>query len=476
MSSENLPKRAGAFLRSILPAESAHWLLLFGSTFLFISQHLRWWPKPVLYSASQYEWRIHVYLMAFILLMAGAAGYYVSFLRCRRPVLRLFTLVLLPTLASLLAIPFVGAVWFPDEIGLGKFGLGSVNSSINDYWPAIPHLLTNLGPGLQFAATGFLLIAIFTVLLKRGSATLPVHLAVSPEFPLASSPSDDENRRIMLFVWMMISLVPLASLVGGMITSGLYLTFAGSASSHIAFVIWMNRTSDVLSLFLLVFFGMGKARRQTLRESFRLPPVKYLLLAPLFPAAIASVWPLGLYVQDRIYWAISEFGKEATPQLASYFTLPTVSSSWYLAAALVEEIAWRGFLQPRFIRRYGMARGIFLLAMVWGAFHFSGDFRSSMAPVAVFTALAHRLVFVVALSYVLAWLTIRSESVLPAALAHGVFNMFALDGSPTYAPFWFSMAMWAILACVLFRYFPPTPPDEVAATDTGPTYVVSPQV
>jgi membrane protease YdiL (CAAX protease family) len=43
---------------------------------------------------------------------------------------------------------------------------------------------------------------------------------------------------------------------------------------------------------------------------------------------------------------------------------------------------------------------------------------------------AARLASAVSLSYVLAWLTIRSESILPAAVSHAIYNNFVTDCGP----------------------------------------------
>jgi len=62
----------------------------------------------------------------------------------------------------------------------------------------------------------------------------------------------------------------------------------------------------------------------------------------------------------------------------------------------------------------------------------------------------------VALNFVLAWLTLRSESVVPAAIAHALYNV--LIYSPIGPQFAgkdvLRVALWAVLAYVLFRYWP----------------------
>lgn len=77
----------------------------------------------------------------------------------------------------------------------------------------------------------------------------------------------------------------------------------------------------------------------------------------------------------------------------------------------------------------------------------------------------------VTLSFVLAWLTLRSGSVVPAAIAHTVYNIliFSAFGLPFAGKSTLRIALWAVLAYLLFRYRPApeqpnTEPVNLAAT------------
>ena len=156
------------------------------------------------------------------------------------------------------------------------------------------------------------------------------------------------------------------------------------------------------------------------------------------------------------------WGKYAPPSLDTYFGLPEVATIWYVVPALVEEIAWRGYLQPRFIRRYGLVRGTFLVGIVWGAFHFFWDFNSFMTSGSIVRHLIERPIGTVCLSYVLAWLTISSESILPAALAHAAYNSLITDRAmPPRTPWWPSLLLWIAAGFVLLRFFPTQSADNV---------------
>jgi membrane protease YdiL (CAAX protease family) len=185
------------------------------------------------------------------------------------------------------------------------------------------------------------------------------------------------------------------------------------------------------------------------------------LLALAFPACIDFLISTGQYVVARAHWAAHDFGRFVPPQFGSYFGVPDI---WFLLlffAALFEEVIFRGPLQPRFIHRYGLYRGIFLVGIVWAASHFYSDFPfSHFTDKEVFLKLALRLFMCVTLSFVLAWLTLRSGSVLPAAIAHTVYNIliFSAFGLPFAEKSTLRIALLAVLAYILFRYW--TVPEE----------------
>jgi membrane protease YdiL (CAAX protease family) len=122
-----------------------------------------------------------------------------------------------------------------------------------------------------------------------------------------------------------------------------------------------------------------------------------------------------------------------------------------------EEAIFRGLLQTRFIQKYGMYRGMFLVGIVWAAFHFFSGFSFvRFTDQEVFVKLGFRIFMYVTLNFVLAWPTSRSESVVPAVIAHTLFNVLVLSplGPPFVGKDVSRVALWAALAYVLFRYWP----------------------
>ncbi|MGO9642075.1 MAG: lysostaphin resistance A-like protein [Candidatus Acidiferrales bacterium] len=483
MSSESSPapaRRLISFLRSVLPAEPAQWLLLAGATFLFISPELRWWPGPssTLLAEAQFlpfpglpfiMWAKLARLLSLPILAAGAIGYFACFRRVLKNPRNTLLLILACALTGLLAVCGVALLSYRGDVG----GAPSVFSSYRSHGSVGLHELgkffVDLGPGLRFASAGFLLVAIFTWLVWTGRATLPIRLPSTLAQETSEGVLDDEPRDVAVFVPAMIGLMPLLGMAQGLVWLPVilwppHLLF----EARPALVIVLRAIVDALFLGVFVLLAMGKERREVFPGCLRWPRVKYIALAVVLTAAIFQVWPLISYLKDRNAWAHLDWVFTYAPRFLSYFALPQPQTFWRLVPAMAEEIAWRGYLQPRFIRRYGLWRGIFLVGLAWGAFHFSWDFGYRTSDGQVFILIARRLAGTVGHSYLLAWLTIRSESILPSTISHGVYNMFAYAGLPVRTPSWYLVPLWALLGYVLFHFWPPASPSEGASPDPLP--------
>lgn len=463
MSFSLITRRAAAFARSCFPADPTSWLLLSGATFLFISLNLRWWPQSV-YHYKPFLWAGCSYLMSLPICVAGVTAYYLGLVGVKKPARRLLDSILLPAAIGLFANVIVAFFWFRDA-GEPAYFVSQLPGAHGLWEPRIlPALAVNLGTGFQFASLGFILIASFYVLYIWRRATLPIRLpAVSI---LDASSSEGEHRRTMFFVWMMVGMVLITGFPEVLLAVSGYVGIIRFTQLHPDLFLWLNRIFYALVSLAFVCVALGKSGRKMIPAMLRIPRIQYLAIAVLIPAAIAFVGPFATYFHSRMLWSLHGWGHVVPPSQSAFFGLPAVGSLWYFLPALVEEIGWRGYLQPRFIRRYGLFRGIFLVGIVWGAFHYSWDPRSYATTRDVCIGLVGRLVGTVCLSYVLAWLTIRSESVLPAAVAHASYNAFLTAQSlPIRNPLWLTLPLWAGTGFVLLRFFSPPCSDTVAESD-----------
>jgi membrane protease YdiL (CAAX protease family) len=481
MSDETVPafgQRATIFLRSVLPTDPAQLLLLAGATFLFISPQLRWWPdfwnvsavnglQPQPWVPSLYRWASLVRICGLPLVAAGALGYFACFRRLKKS-LRALRLILALALAGVVVLCGVFFFFFWDDLQ----GIHSIFDSYSHQGPTGVHqvaiFLSDLGPGFRFASGGFLLVAVFAALVWRRRATLPLRLPSNP--PLETTEPPDENPwDLAVFVPTMIGLTPLLAMAVGLVMLPIVL-LRPEWYSHMAtaWIAGLDQIVDAIGLALFVLMAMGKERRGVIARCLGLPSVQYAALAVLLTAAEFQVWPVIAYLRDRIAWAQTRWIALPPPRFLGYFGLPQLQAFWLLIPALVEEFAWRGYLQPIFIQRYGRWRGIFLVGIVWGAFHFSVSFRSSMSDGGILIRIAMRLAIMVAVGYVLAWLTLRSGSILPAAIAHGIYDAFLFSPLPAQAPTWFLVAIFGLLGYVLFRYWPPIVAGEGTLGESVP--------
>lgn len=360
--------------------------------------------------------------------------------------------------SAILGVVLLAYFYLPPSGKQSASVLDPANNWVVPHLRAVPLGLIRT-TGFQLAATGSALVAIFYFLLRLNRTTVPVTVAatstISPARDAVSP--DDDHGRTMRFVWIMIAL----PLVAWILTNGtnLIITFVVSASpSPHRPAAWLDYSEIVVSLLFfsgLVAFALGKEGFRGLRESLRVPPTKYSLLAVIYPATLASVWPLLCYSHDRILWAAFRWNKFLPPVLPNYFHTITAASFVYLPSIFVEEVAWRAYLQPRFIRRYGPMRGIFLVGVVWGAFHFAGFFYAG-STLRVTWELVDRLIGTCILSYPLAWLTIRSKSIHPAVITHELYDVtLSLPARGYDTPLWFNFLVWAALGFVLFQFYAP---------------------
>lgn len=164
---------------------------------------------------------------------------------------------------------------------------------------------------------------------------------------------------------------------------------------------------------------------------------RYAWLAYLIPIAYSLpvyviVWltPLGGFLdQDFLTRTAAQFGWSNFPPTATLILFVILTATLGLVGktsrALGEEIGWRGFLVPELNKVVGFTGVSVISGLMWAAYHFPvllfGDYNKG-AP--AWYSLTCFTLMVVADSFILAWLTLRSRSLWPAAIFHGSHNLF----------------------------------------------------
>lgn len=93
---------------------------------------------------------------------------------------------------------------------------------------------------------------------------------------------------------------------------------------------------------------------------------------------------------------------------------------------LGEEVGWRGYLQEKIIRKFGLNQGFILLGIIWGYWHLPiivMGFNFPDHP--VLGALLLMPLGTIFLGIFLGWLYVRSKSIWVPALAHASANLFS---------------------------------------------------
>jgi len=450
-------KRLAEFIRSVIPADPFQLLFLAGVVCLIAAHGLRWQPVGLPSAGQsagdfglwlQYGALIFVYFIIFL----GMAGYFVCFWAGKHPLRRVIRWVCAPALLGLGLMFFRILYLSATRTSI----LESTSSVIGNRFRWVEANLWKLPEGFQFTLLGLVLIGIFISRMAFGIATLPVAI---PNAHVSQENLEAAWRRLQFLIFLLVGPLFLVGLLLSFVSIGIPLMIFATPPAYIQ-SIWFSRLAPVLetpAACTVVLYLMGPENRQTVQDSIRLPDRTSALLSLIFPVGTAVLISAGHFVVDREVWVAHGFGKFSAPEFGSYFDIPDPYFLLLFFAAFFEEIIFRGLLQKRFIERYGMHRGIFFVGIVWGAFHFFSDFSFPRATGLV--VLSHswmRLFTCVTLSFVLGWLTLRSESILPAAAAHTLYNVVVFSGfaPPFLGKNFVQVALWAVGAYVLFHFWP----------------------
>lgn len=460
-------KRLAEFFRSVLPADLTQLIFLAGIVCLFIAPHLRWWPsgigsppERITDSFAQIVESLGVFFLLPIK-FAAVAGYYICFWPGNYPLRRILGLIFAPAIAGLCLL-FSRLLYLTAPSSSVLEGTSSLAAHKISWALSLPWKLL---PGFHFCLLGLLLIAIYTSRVAFGIAALPLSL---PGTAASAAVDFTSWKRIQLLIWMLVGPLFLVSSLLLFFVVGIPSILSSNLPTY-SQNIWFTRFSPVLWAiveFAFILWIAGTEGRQVMRETIRIPELKYACLAMAFPIGIVVLLSTGQYLFDRAEWVTHNLGTIDPPQFGSYFTMPNPWLLLLFFSALFEEVIFRGLLQRRFIQRYGTYRGIFLVGIVWAASHFFTDFAySRVTDQGAILKLAFRIFECVVLSYVLGWLTIRTSSILPASLTHTLFNVivFSSFGQPLPGKNTILVGLLGALAYVLFRYWPVLGEDGIEA-------------
>jgi len=240
-----------------------------------------------------------------------------------------------------------------------------------------------------------------------------------------------------------------------LLSATVYLFGAWSEAFRGAALVFLPWAPGVAALATMLLLG-----RNWRELGFRRAKPRYLLGSLGLPVAVATV----VY---GLAWAagVAGFDREAflgqAPLLAFLLTFGLVAST---VQALGEELGWQGFLVPALYTRYSFTATALINGLIWSLWHYPSMFLVAYHGEAprLFEMVAITLQLLAA-SFILSWLRLRSGSVWPAAIFHGTFNLYVqnvLDpttidtGITEYVVGEFGLGLaiaWAIVAYVFWR-------------------------
>jgi uncharacterized protein len=187
----------------------------------------------------------------------------------------------------------------------------------------------------------------------------------------------------------------------------------------------------------LAAFATLRLNGRRLRDlGWKWPATKYALLSwfiPLFYATIAYtiVWTSGLGGfpnPDMVKRIALTMGAQMSPTIAllTYVLLAgTFGVVRSMASALGEEIGWRGFLVPELAKKVSFTTTAVTSGVVWSLWHYPIlIFADYNAGTNTWYALTCFTVLVIAISFVFAWMRLKSGSLWTGAILHASHNLF----------------------------------------------------
>lgn len=239
------------------------------------------------------------------------------------------------------------------------------------------------------------------------------------------------NRKIYLYIGLLLAVSWAIQIAAIIIT--------GNINSEAA-RIWLALTM-ISPLVVTVFF---LAKNRSLKQRLLWRPNKQIFVTSLFAVLIPIFIAFGvLLLLNTFGYGYSQwfsFDDTGVNISGGPFLLGKGNQAWFLFSANVfltgavfaminafiavgEEFAWRGLLQPMLTDHYGLIKGTSVLGFVWSIWHLPALLSGYNYP--EYPILGGFIFFpvrLIAISFFYVWLTQKSKSFIPAAIAHGALN------------------------------------------------------
>lgn len=170
---------------------------------------------------------------------------------------------------------------------------------------------------------------------------------------------------------------------------------------------------------------------------WRWPQWKYIQWSYLLPVLYATIAYLLIWIvgwgrfYDEIYVKniAKSFGFDSLPAWMTILLFLIFMGIYGMvrssAAALGEEIGWRGFLVPALYQRVGFTKTSLITGLIWSVWHYPillfADYNSGTPA---WYALSCFTVMVISISFAYTWFRLKSGSVWPNVILHATHNLY----------------------------------------------------
>lgn len=194
---------------------------------------------------------------------------------------------------------------------------------------------------------------------------------------------------------------------------------------------------------LLVTLGFIIANK-SLRKEIWWKPNKFIFTASFLAIIIPTITAfIVVFIMESLHYGQSTwfaFSNSGVTLSGGPFLLGVGEQGWLFFAsnilvtaiayslltgtiAVGEEFAWRGLLQGVLIEKFGTINGIVILGFLWAMWHLPIQLAGYNYPEnEILGSFIISPIMLIAVSLFYAWLTLKSGSFIPAAIAHGAFN------------------------------------------------------
>lgn len=204
---------------------------------------------------------------------------------------------------------------------------------------------------------------------------------------------------------------------------------AAAGGMYVLGIMWSPATAAILTCKIFgrdlgtLGWKWGKTRYQV---ASYLIPLGYATVAYVF------IWVFrlgGFYDHEFVSRLTQRFGLGSLPDWASislYFVLAgTVGMVRSCASALGEEIGWRGFLVPQLAKMTSFTNTALISGVIWSLWHYPIlIFADYNAGTPTWYGLTCFTVMVISISFVFAWMRLKSGSLWTGVLLHASHNLF----------------------------------------------------